>query len=135
MSEKIRGLGQMTIGGKTRPYQVNGLRQTRAFCEAMGIELDAYWPHLAKLSTNGLLSNQEILVAFVYSALFAGARKERLPVDFEYEDVVDWFEEADELEAEEFLKPVVALTELVQQAALQTALQTAQASPKGKKKA
>lgn len=131
MSEKRRGLGQMEIGGQKRPYQVNGIRQTAAFCEVMHIELDEYWPTMAKLSTNGVLTNQLITIAFVYSALFAGAKKNRIEPDFTYEDVIDWFEDADESEAEEFLKPVVAWTELITAAAKEAEAQ----KPKAKKKA
>ncbi|MBX0290110.1 hypothetical protein K3G63_06650 [Hymenobacter sp. HSC-4F20] len=117
MSEKNRGLGHMTIGGQKRPFQVNGIRQANAFCETLNIELDDYWQKMTQIASNGVLSNMVLLSAFVYSSLYAGARKERLEIDFDYEDVVDWIEDADESEAPEIGKPLQLWSELITKAA------------------
>jgi hypothetical protein len=121
MSEKKRGLDYMHVGGQNRPFQVNSIRQTSAFCEQMHIELDEYWSTMAKIADNGILSNQVLTITFVYSALFAGARKERIPVDFTYEDVLDWFEDAEGEEATEFSKPLILFMEILNTAAAELA--------------
>ncbi|QNE38993.1 hypothetical protein F1C16_05205 [Hymenobacter sp. NBH84] len=117
MSEKIRGFDYLTIAGKKRPFQVHGTRQTKAFCEIRECDHDEYWTEVAKMTTNGVLSNLDITQAFIYSALFAGAKREKLPIDFDLDDVINWFEDADDSEGVELLKPLQLFAEMVNKTA------------------
>lgn len=110
---KNNGQGTMNIGGKDRPFHVNSARQTDKFTEHLGIELDEYWEKMSQLSNGKTLTNKKIMVVFLWSALYAGAILEYRKCDFTYDDVLDWFEAADDDEAEELVKPMTLLSDML----------------------
>lgn len=115
------GDGRLEIGGQLRPYYI-GTYQTAIFCElqAEGFDLQDYNQLLLEVALNqhnqskaareGVAyapSGRKALTAaenrdFLYSALVAGAKRERLPVDFDADQVGFWIDEA---AAEEAAKP------------------------------
>ena len=107
--QKINGLGSMNIGGKMRPFHVNGLNHQEIFTQTLGIELDDYYPAIQRMAHNGALTNARTAVAFLYAALVAGCKRTEIDVDFTYQQVLNWIEDADERDAEvvaEMLKPL-----------------------------
>jgi hypothetical protein len=113
---KNNAIGTMVIGGKERPYHVNGTRQTKQFTDTLGIELDEYWQKMSEFAAGLPMTNSVLAIAYVWSALYAGQYRATRSCDFTYDDVVDWVEdmEGDEATAE-FLKPFQALQEIVEQ--------------------
>lgn len=119
----------MTIGGALRPFHV-GTNQTAIFCELRGegYDLQDYNSLLVAIVGNQVLASEaekkgekhvvqgrkEMTPAehrdFIYSALVAGAQRERQPVDFTKEDVGDWMDEAD---AQEATKPLTMQIQLM----------------------
>lgn len=108
---KYTGLGTMNFGGALRPFHVDSLRQTEKFCETMGIELDEYYTHLANVLAGDFLKNKKRTIIFIWSSLWAGAIKVNRRCDFDYEDVLDWYEDAQEdpAQANEIVKPLQML--------------------------
>lgn len=119
----------MTIGGGLRPFHV-GTNQTAIFCELRGegYDLQDYNDLLVSIVGNTARANEasktgEAYIAqgrkemtpaehrdFIFSALVAGAQRERQPVDFTKEDVGDWLDEADAIEA---AKPLLMQIQLM----------------------
>lgn len=108
--------GTMLIGGKARPYHVNGTRQTKMYTDTRGIEFDTYWQDMSEFAAGLPMTNSLRAIIYVWSALYAGQYRETRSCDFTYDDVIDWVEdmEGDEAAAE-FLKPFQALQEIVEQ--------------------
>lgn len=96
----IRGFGEMEIGGQLRPFHL-GTFQARVFCERRAVELHEYQVAVAKLSGTGGLADAVLLGDLLYSALMAGAKLNKLPVDFDADEVSFWMDAAD---AEEIKK-------------------------------
>lgn len=89
----IRGYGLMHLGDADRPYYL-GTFQARVFCEHRGVELDAYQQAVAAMTGERGLLDSILICDLVYSALVAGARRDKLDVDFTADDVVFWVDEA-----------------------------------------
>lgn len=104
--------GTLTINGVRRPFQVDSIRQSEYFCAVAEIELDEHDTYLFQLSdTARVYRNVKIGAMFLYSALAAGARMKRPDgtrgtVDFTFDDVLDWAEEAGDDEVQELQKPM-----------------------------
>lgn len=94
MELAIRGFGSMQIGGQERPFML-GTLQARVYCEQQGIELDAYQESVASITATGGLKSATIIEALLYSALVAGAKLRKLPVDFDADEVSFWVAAAD----------------------------------------
>jgi hypothetical protein len=108
--------GTMLIGGKERPYQINGTRQTRQFCETYGIELNSYWQIMSEFAADKPLTNAIAGIVYVWSALYAGAIRAYRTCDFTYDDVIDWVEDMESAEEmKEAQKPFLALKEAAEQ--------------------
>lgn len=122
---KNTGTGTLKINGVDRPFQVFSTRQTDQFCATLGVELDDYWTAMSKLSDGSTLTNAKIMMVFLWSALYAGAMKATRKCDFTFDDVIDWFEDAEEDEATELLKPLTLLSEMLnaKKKELETALE------------
>lgn len=137
--QHITGEGTMNnVGGlKSRPFYI-GTRQTAVFCEEMEkstgkvFDLQDYNDLLGEIFGNSFLAAQakeagtvftpvgrkeltpREMRNFVYSALYAGAKREGLPVDFDPDTVSDWIDGA---ETSEVLKPIVTHLALLTQKA------------------
>jgi hypothetical protein len=108
--------GTMVIGGKERPYHVNGTRQVEQYTTTRGIELDEYWKDMSEFAASLPMANTVRANTYVWSALYAGQYRATRSCDFTYDDVVDWVEDMEgEEAAAEFLKPFQALQEIVEQ--------------------
>ncbi len=120
----LRGYGQMTIGGQTRPFHV-GTNQTAIFCDLRKMDLadynDMFGSLLPSVDESGALvppkrrhlspgENRD----FLYSSLAAGAQNDRRPVDFTAEEVGNWLDDDSET-GEEVAKPLAMHLELMQQ--------------------
>ena len=119
----IIGDGRLEMGGQLRPYYI-GTRQTALFCELQGagFDLQDYDRLLLEVGINQHLAAKAAAEGtaftptgrkaltpaenrdFLYSALFAGAKREDLPRDFTADDVADWIDAAD---LNEVMKPFV----------------------------
>lgn len=111
----IIGDGTMQIGGALRPYYI-GTRQTAIFCELQGegFDLQDYQKLFLEVGINQFYAKEargkgeaftptgrKALTPtenaqFLYSALYAGAKREGLPIDFDVDTVADWIDEAEQ---------------------------------------
>lgn len=107
---QIRGYGRMTIGGEVRPFHL-GTFQARVFCEQRKVELSEYQQAVAVLGSSDGLLNQVLLCDLLYSALVAGAKRDRLPCDFDADDVSFWFDEAPKEEVVKLIEVAIALND------------------------
>lgn len=89
MDLQIRGFGTMAIGGQERPFHL-GTYQARVFCEHQKLELDAYREAVSGIGSGEGLKNSVLIEVLLYSALAAGAKFKKLPVDFDADDVSFW---------------------------------------------
>lgn len=134
----IIGSGEMQIGGALRPYYI-GTRQTAIFCELQeeGFDLQDYQQLFLEVGLNQFYakearekgqaytpSGRKALTPtensqFLYSALYAGAKREGLPVDFDVDKVADWIDEAENSEnpasLQEAAKPLATHYQLITQ--------------------
>lgn len=110
MELAIRGFGTMTIGGQERPFML-GTLQARVYCEQQGIELDDYQTSVASITDGGGLRSATIVEALLYSALVAGAKLRKLPVDFDADDVSFWVAAADAEEIGKLFTVALALAD------------------------
>jgi hypothetical protein len=112
--DTIIGEGMMQIGGANRPYYI-GTRQTAIFCELQEgqFDLQDYQKLFLEVGVNQFYaatarekgeaftpSGRKALTPtensqFLYSALYAGAKREGLPIDFDVDKVSDWIDEAE----------------------------------------
>jgi hypothetical protein len=99
----IAGTHYIEIGGQKRPMRF-GTNQTAKFCEVKKITLSEY----SDMMKTGGLSDLGTTRDLLYSALWAGAKTEKLPTDFDEATVGDWMDEADMLQLMEQLS--VAIT-------------------------
>jgi hypothetical protein len=119
----IIGSGEMLIGGALRPYYI-GTRQTALFCELQkeGFDLQDYHQLFAEVGLNQYYAakakeagqsyaptGRKALTPtenaqFLYSALYAGAKREGVAVDFDVDNVADWIDEAEQSESPESLQ-------------------------------
>jgi hypothetical protein len=109
----IRGFGYLDLGGANRPFSI-GLYQARVFCESFpeAMELGVYQELLGKLDLqNTSFETEETFRRFVFSALRAGAKKEKLSEDFSLDDVWFWLDEAPNSAILPFLKVVTQMSE------------------------
>lgn len=115
MINKLKGFGKMKIGGAERPYAVGTILQTDMFCEEFKIDLDEYWTKIGVLSEGKSVSTAKITSVFVWSCLYAGAMREYRACDFNYLDVLNWIDDAEETEenAQEFIKPYKLLMDMM----------------------
>jgi hypothetical protein len=112
---KHTGLGTMQFGGALRPFHVDSMRQTEMFCITLGIGLEEYASFMAKINIGDFYTNKKTNIIFTWSALYAGAMRVNRHCDFTYDDVIDWYEDAEkegEQAAVEFTKPVLMLWEM-----------------------
>lgn len=107
----------MRLGDKLRPYYI-GTRQTAVFCELQGegFDLQDYQKLFMEVGVNQFYAaaarekNEPFTPAgrkaltptensqFLYSALYAGAKREGLPIDFDVDTVSDWIDAAESSE-------------------------------------
>ena len=87
----LAGTHYIEIGGAKRPLRF-GTNQTAKFCEIRKIGLSEY----GELMGNGGLEDLTNIRDLLFSALFAGAKAERLPVEFDEYQVGDWMDAADQ---------------------------------------
>ena len=113
----LAGTHYIELGGQKRPLRF-GTNQTAVFCGIRKIGLSEY---ATIMSENGL-SDPANIRDLLYSALFAGAKSEKLPVDFDEYQVGDWMDAADQ----------AVLMEQLSEAITGTA--SPNAAPQGKKK-
>lgn len=90
----LGGINHIEIGGQSRPLRF-GPNQASKFRDVRGIETDEVEAEIKKAADFFVFRD------LVYSALWAGARFEKLSVDFDNEEVGFWLEEVD---LEEFAK-------------------------------
>lgn len=108
----------MNFGGALRPFHVESIRQTEKFCETLNIGLEEYGDYLAKMSFGNFYANKKTIIVFTWSALYAGAMRVNRHCDFTYDDVLDWYEDAQgqgEATADEIAKPTVMLLEMMEE--------------------
>lgn len=82
------GTTYIELGGQDRPLKF-GTNQTAKFCELRGIDLNTY----GSLLSSGL-EDMSVIRDLIFSALWAGAKSEKKPTDFDSFDVGDWMDEA-----------------------------------------
>jgi hypothetical protein len=121
MEIKERGFGSMNIGGQERGFHI-GTYQARVFCEVRGIELADYLRELEEFATElqkaqdktassdskslpSMVRNQWVC-DFTYSALVAYCKFNKIPVDFDADEVTFW---TDMASTEETAKPFTVL--------------------------
>lgn len=104
----IRGFGEMQIGDDLRPFMV-GVWQARFFCEYKGIELSEYQATISQLKGEGGLSDSVLFSDVLYSALAAGAKFRKRPIDFDADEVMLWVDVADKAEVAKLFEVVIAL--------------------------
>jgi hypothetical protein len=111
--------GTMTLGGETRPYKVDTIRQQRAFTDSTGAELGEMQLKLneldqlykaEQLTTKAILDALPVITAYAWSALYAGAWQASKQCAFSYKDVQEWVEDSNLTEVlPELLKPLATL--------------------------
>lgn len=111
--------GTLTIGGEARPYEVDTIRQQRAFTDCTDTELGEMQLKLNELdqlykanqlTTKSILDALPVITAYAWSALYAGARRTSKQCAFTYEDVQEWVENSNMVEImQELLKPLTTL--------------------------
>jgi hypothetical protein len=84
----LAGTTYIEIGGKKRPLRF-GINQCAKFSELRGIELGQVGQVMANLAD--FFTFRDV----VYSGLWAGARFEKMDVDFDNETIGFWMEEID----------------------------------------
>ena len=89
----MRGTTDINIGGKVRPIKF-GTNQSARYCEVRGVSLAKMQEELSDISQS---SGGEIR-DLIYSALWAGAKSNKLEVDFDNIDVGGWIDEMEQSE-------------------------------------
>ena len=84
----MKGYKLITIGGKERPLKF-GTNQTAKYCEVRKISLQKYYEELAKLADSSGSGIRDL----IFSALWAGAKTDKIDIDFDEFDVGDWMDE------------------------------------------
>ena len=96
----MKGYKLITIGGKERPLKF-GTNQTAKYCEVRSISLQDYWPGLIKMSLKQTDKKYDDykdchdinIIDLVYSDLWAGAKTEKIDIEFNEFDIGDWMDE------------------------------------------
>jgi hypothetical protein len=101
----IAGTHYIEIGGQKRPMRF-GTNQTAKFTEIKKITLSEY----SELMQSGGLSDLGNIRDLLFSALWAGAKTEKLPTDFDEATVGDWMDEADQVALMEQLSAAITGT-------------------------
>lgn len=107
---QIRGFGEMEIGGAVRPFHL-GTYQARVFCERRNVELAAYQQAVSALTGSAGLQDQVLLCDLLYSALTAGAKLTKQPIEFDADDVTFWVDAADLREVGKLFSVAAALAD------------------------
>lgn len=87
----LAGTHYIEIGGQKRPLRF-GTNQTAIFCELKKIGLSEYTELMGASGLSDISNIRDLL----YSALFAGAKAEKKPVDFDHFDVGFWMDDCDQ---------------------------------------
>lgn len=87
----MKGTTLIKIGGKERPIKF-GTNQSSKYCEVRSVSLAEMQDELSDISKN---TGSEIR-DLIFSALWAGAKSDKLEVDFDYIEVGDWIDEMDQ---------------------------------------
>ncbi len=80
---------QVEIGGETRPFRM-GIRASSMICEKYNVDLSEFDKFMDEVQQK---SKIDAIVYLVYAGLYAGYKKEKLPIDFDEEDVWVWVED------------------------------------------
>ena len=99
----MTGYKLITIGGAERPLKF-GTNQTARYCELRSITLAQYYEELADIENSAGSTIRDL----IYSALWAGAKTDKLDVDFDAFAVGNWM---DDIQPEELAKVFDTLTD------------------------
>lgn len=81
------GITYIELGGQDRPLKF-GTNQTAKFCDMRKIDLKEY----GRLLGEGM-EDMAVIRDLLYTGLWAGAKSEKTPVDFDEFTVGDWMDE------------------------------------------